>query len=102
MEQDAIHNFIVPTCCIVVVCNDVALRVVQITAWNILRSESGFVGRIAIFIFHMLSPKMKQIEIVLSGFKTFQQSENCAIVFTSKTIAKIKTLGFDMRIVQKE
>ena len=53
-------------------------------------------------VLHVLSPKMKQIEIALARGETFQQTKDGAIVLAAKGIAIVKTEVLHLWIIQEE
>ena len=65
-------------------------------------SEGGLIGGIAMIVFHVLPPKMKQIEIALARCEAFQQTKDGAIVLAAKHIAMIKTELLHLWIIQEE
>ncbi len=64
--------------------------------------EGGLIGGIAMIVFHVLPPKMKQIEIALARCEAFQQTKDGAIVLAAKRVAMIKTEVLHLCIIQEE
>ena len=102
VTENARQHGIVVAGRVVIVGHDLSLHPVEIRAVVVFGAEVGLFRRKAAVVFHVLPPKMQQIEISTSRRVVFEQMGDGAIVATAEAIAEIEAKTVEMRIVEKE
>ena len=102
VAHDVGHDAVVVARGIVVVRNDLPLQGVQVRTVVVVGLEEGKFGRIAPIVFHVLPPKVEQIEIAAPRGVVFEQLGDAPVVATAEGVAEIEAKAVEMRVVEKE